>query len=356
MNDYDYIVIFDENGQPYIAHAFSDKARRAAAAARSRAHKYIAKWGEGAKARYFYTKEELDAAMGRGREAVSRAADKVRTGVREVTGAAARDRMRAADRRAVQADRAHSNAITTSRSARQANIDARARAADSRTAYEKSEAAYREAYDKYYDDEKDLGKSALRALSRRERERHAADKKRLDQLDSERKAGYQDQVEARSAVDRATDAERRAMSERRMAEREADKAERDSGVARAEYAATPLDKIEAAKESASDWLKIASDIIKSHALDALADIKYAKENAASLAKTVVSTAKDTLETVSDKMKDVIKRLSGGSNKEDNTSTTKDDDDTTKNDVDLSHDDSYLRIIREAILKGIPKKP
>lgn len=337
--DRDYIVAFDENGQPYIAHAWG----------KGTAHKYIEKWGEGAKARYFYTKQELEAALGRGKEAVSRATDKVRSGVREVSGAAARDRMKAAendqrrahgvsnadyaayrsarrasmaaDRRAVQAHGAHGNAIATSRSARQASIDARARATDSRTAYEKSEAAYREAYDKYYGDENNLGKTALRALSGRERERHAADKERLEQLDSERKAGYQDQASARSAVDRATDAERRAMSERRMAEREADKAERDSGVAsdklgaanlkvlesdvasmeaeqayrraRAEYSRTPLGRIEAARDSAASWIKNAEETIKDYGNTAISDIK---EVVSKVTDKIKGTEKSTVST------------------------------------------------------------
>lgn len=48
MND--YVMKVDSNGLPYISHGFGD-----------RAHKYIAKIGEGAKARYFYTQQEIDA-------------------------------------------------------------------------------------------------------------------------------------------------------------------------------------------------------------------------------------------------------------------------------------------------------
>lgn len=49
MND-DYVILVDENGQPYLAHKFGD-----------RAHKYLMKIGEGVKARYFYTQQEIEA-------------------------------------------------------------------------------------------------------------------------------------------------------------------------------------------------------------------------------------------------------------------------------------------------------
>lgn len=47
MNN-DYIIMFDENGSPYIEHAYGN-------------HKYLMKIGEGLKARYFYTQEEIAA-------------------------------------------------------------------------------------------------------------------------------------------------------------------------------------------------------------------------------------------------------------------------------------------------------
>lgn len=49
-------MLVDENGQPYIAHAFWNKKGQT-----KKNHKYIAKIGEGVKARYFYTQQELDA-------------------------------------------------------------------------------------------------------------------------------------------------------------------------------------------------------------------------------------------------------------------------------------------------------
>ena len=66
MND--YIVLIDESGKPYIAHANEDSSggsSKSKGFGKGRGWrenvKYIAKWGEGAKAKYFYTKEQLEA-------------------------------------------------------------------------------------------------------------------------------------------------------------------------------------------------------------------------------------------------------------------------------------------------------
>lgn len=70
MND--YIVLVDESGKPYIAHALtsvggSSKSKGFGKGRGWRENvKYIAKWGEGAKAKYFYTREQLEAAMHQG--------------------------------------------------------------------------------------------------------------------------------------------------------------------------------------------------------------------------------------------------------------------------------------------------
>lgn len=47
MNHGDYIIAVDENGTPYIAHAFGN-------------HKYFQKIRDGFKTRYFYTREQLE--------------------------------------------------------------------------------------------------------------------------------------------------------------------------------------------------------------------------------------------------------------------------------------------------------
>ena len=83
MND--YIVLIDESGKPYIAHAnesSSGGSSKSKGFGKGRGWrervKYIAKWGEGAKARYFYTNVQLEAAMHQGRQKVSDAAQKAK--------------------------------------------------------------------------------------------------------------------------------------------------------------------------------------------------------------------------------------------------------------------------------------
>ena len=83
--DRDYIVLIDENGQPYIAHGLWSRVKSGARSAGSRAHKYILKVGEGVKARYAYTKEEADALLGRGRKAASSASEKVKSGAKKAS-------------------------------------------------------------------------------------------------------------------------------------------------------------------------------------------------------------------------------------------------------------------------------
>lgn len=79
MNQNDYVILFDENGSPYIAHAgLIDRARGAVNAAANRVqqvanqakgvgrgvrqnHKYILKVNENGKTRYFYKQEEVKA-------------------------------------------------------------------------------------------------------------------------------------------------------------------------------------------------------------------------------------------------------------------------------------------------------
>ena len=137
MNQNDYVILFDENGSPYIAHAgLIDQARGAVNAAANRVqqvanqakgvgrgvrqnHKYILKVNENGKTRYFYKQEEVRAyyeAKKRGiknaaeyaqnavknktataadavKDAATKAGTVAKNVAREVTGQAARDRM-----------------------------------------------------------------------------------------------------------------------------------------------------------------------------------------------------------------------------------------------------------------------
>ena len=67
QNDFYYIAI-DENGEAYIEHGILQNVGK-------KAHKYIMKIGDGAKARYFYTKEEVQAYYNKTRNKASDAAN-----------------------------------------------------------------------------------------------------------------------------------------------------------------------------------------------------------------------------------------------------------------------------------------
>lgn len=76
MND--YIIAVDRDGQPYIAHAWGRGANGQ--------HKYIAKIGEGAKARYFYTQEQLRAFQQGARQGAQNAANKAKEKASDAVG------------------------------------------------------------------------------------------------------------------------------------------------------------------------------------------------------------------------------------------------------------------------------
>lgn len=77
MND--YIIAVDRDGQPYIAHAWGQRGANAN-------HKYIAKIGEGAKARYFYTQEQLRAFQQGTRQGVQNTANKAKEKASDAVG------------------------------------------------------------------------------------------------------------------------------------------------------------------------------------------------------------------------------------------------------------------------------
>lgn len=325
MRDNDYIVLVDENGQPYIAHSLFGNVKKAARSAGSRAHKYIAKWGEGAKARYFYTQEELKSAMNQGKQKVKDTVDNMKQKGRDVIGITAKEKMKAAsnDMRRAHAEnnkdyneyrKARRDSMGAEYAAMKAdaaktyanwNVDkakaeaarARAEVDHDRSELNKAENRYQQQHEMYYGDENSLGKTIERAVSKSAREEHAADKKQLDELNTARSDAYKTAKAGEQVLQEAYDAQRRAMSEKRMADKEADKANRDYTVskekridaslkslesdvssmeadqayrrARAEYAATPLAKINAAKDKVSEAVSNAKDKVS----DVVGDVK-----------------------------------------------------------------------------------
>ena len=348
MRDYDYIVLVDENGQPYIAHSLFGNVKKAVKSAGSRAHKYIAKWGEGAKARYFYTQEELKAAMNQGKQKVKDAVDNAKQKGRDAIGITAKEKMKAAsnDMRRAHAEsnkdyneykkarrdsmRAESAAMKADAAKTYANwnVDkakaeaarARAEVDHDRSELNKAENRYQQQHEKYYGDENSLGKTAERAVSKSAREEHAADKKKLDELNTARSDAYKTAKAGEQVLQEAYDAQRRAMSEKRMADKEADKANRDYTVskekridasykdlesdvssmeadqayrrARAEYAATPLAKINAAKDKVGEAVSNAKDKVSNVVGDAKEKVKDAASGAADAAKDAKEKVKD----------------------------------------------------------------
>lgn len=73
MYDKDYVILFDENGQPYISHSVWSKVRE-------KGSKYLEKVKTSTgKARYLYTPEEVKAYYDKGKQKVSQAASKARS-------------------------------------------------------------------------------------------------------------------------------------------------------------------------------------------------------------------------------------------------------------------------------------
>lgn len=121
MNDDEYIILFDQNGSPYIAHAsLSEMRQRTAGALRSArsavgsaagavkqgvgrgvrtTHKYIQKIEENGRTRYFYTQEELKAYLAEkkagAQQTVNKAKEKARAGMGEAQEKASKARTRA---------------------------------------------------------------------------------------------------------------------------------------------------------------------------------------------------------------------------------------------------------------------
>ena len=121
MNEDDYILLFDQNGSPYIAHASLSGIRQRASGALRTArsavgsaagavkqgvgrgvrttHKYIQKIEENGRTRYFYTQEELKAYLNQKKtqtqDTVNKAKEKARAGMGEAQERASKARTRA---------------------------------------------------------------------------------------------------------------------------------------------------------------------------------------------------------------------------------------------------------------------
>lgn len=84
MQDYDYVILFDENSQPFIAHSWKSawgkakgyaksglgRAKSVAKGAARKGHKYLLRVEKAGKYAYAYTKAEADALLGRGKKKI----------------------------------------------------------------------------------------------------------------------------------------------------------------------------------------------------------------------------------------------------------------------------------------------
>ena len=332
MND--YIVLVDENGQPYIAHGIWSKARDAANSGRKKATKYIEKIGEGAKARYFYTKEELDAYYNKGKQKAKQTVDKAKqkakdwSGVtaREKRDAAASDYKNATDKQRMARLKAAKSANRAGRlneQYKEAQEQANSAIKDASIANYKYNSAtqWRDSAKKNYDEAKNRG-GVAKVLDKtlagiagvktieestydsfRRASAQAADRK-LEAESANRKA--EAAKDKRSEMRAKTEKEfaQNAVDERAkmQADKDYDAAESAYKKAAAEYGNTPLGRIEAAKEKFAN----AKETAKAYASDKLGDISKGFNSAKDKAKNAVDSAKEKAGKAVDKVKEKAK--------------------------------------------------
>ena len=312
----DYIVLVDENGQPYIAHGLFGNVKRVASNASSRAHKYIAKWGEGAKARYFYTKAELEAAMKQGKQKVSDAANTVRKKGRDALGITAKENR----------DKAYADMVRSSRDAGRAQIRGAAAIANAHKAYTDAQKAtddaqkvYKNATNRFLGAVGDTaGAHADNALSKFALQREAADKEEADK-NARRwittKIDYDEAARANEDYERALDDRKRAASEKRMADKEYTKLMKDTDRSYRNYLTKMQEKEDARREEGRAKIAAQRDNDRLQDLATMAKERYESfdraysdtplakvKEAAEKVKGAASSAKDKASDAIDKAK------------------------------------------------------
>ncbi len=287
MQNSNYVVLIDENGQPYLAHSIWDRAKNAYGSARSaagkaygsarsagnRAVKYIEKIGDGAKARYFYTQDELKAYYNKGKNAAKNAANKASQSAKNAANkavASARDAIGITDREKRDA------AIRKSDAAFVKHFNAQQRLNNAKLARDFVKDRldnHKGSAEEYLDERKGFIEKAKRALSADARDR---DTKMREEYD----ARLQKDTDA---FLRANDDVKLAEVDARMKQREYEDASLKAHNAQNHYEQTPLgfitdvipDTVDRAKEAASD----AADRAKEAASDAVDRTKTAASKA-----------------------------------------------------------------------------
>ena len=255
MEDYDYVMMVDENGSPYLAHIDWGKARQsvrnaassAAGAVKSagqKSYKYYQKLKEGRKTRYFYSPEELQAYYDNARKTAAGAVDKAKK-----TAANVRDNAQVAMTSARRkADDFRGKAAQTAAKARQTADNMRsefARRADQVGAAANN--AIASVKDRAGVDEKERRDAAKKAADEAQT-RYDNAQDRLDEAhelraDAKRNGG--------AGLSRAEELVREAAREREAARKDNEAKQKAYRDAQSEYDSTLLGKGDRAKETAS---------------------------------------------------------------------------------------------------------
>lgn len=332
MYQNDYIIAFDENGKPYIAHsAVGNAVNRVASAVKNargdrQNHKYILKIDENGRKRYFYTQDEVKAyyeekrkqaagVVDKAKEGVKNAVSNAKNAVREATGQAARDRM----------DAAANNRDTWANARSNANDRLQKASAEKNTARQEKEQAQKEAREAdnaikglrdkintdarrtFEDFNKETAAKSRQAQATYDAYRANSANKTNEAVNSQR-AAEQAKAEAaqarsdRERADKSMDLSVRAydtqVAKSRDAHRKADSASRREKEADEDYA-----KANADRKAAQDRQYEAESAYKENKAAYDKSLAGAVDRTAARARDIASDAKDTASAAYNKAKD-----------------------------------------------------
>lgn len=202
MND--HIILVDETGQPYIAHAGFGRGIR-------QNHKYLMKIGEGAKARYLYTQAEVQAYMRGGRKALKNAANKASDAV----GISAKKKLKTAEGKLQFATDSVLNTGTMQRkrSGKELNA-AQQKAADDFASASRRYGEAKATYEKSALGKAEKAASSLKSTKDRMKEEFRNKKEQVtNKVDEVREDALQKKVEKAKAEQRKINAQKQAEKE-----------------------------------------------------------------------------------------------------------------------------------------------
>lgn len=292
MEDYDYVMMVDENGSPYLAHVDWGKARQsvrnaassaknAVKSAGNKSYKYYQKLKEGGKTLYFYSADELKAHYDNLRKQASGAANSVKTNART-----------AAAKVSAAANELGNRAAYTAFKARQTANNMRNEFAN------RANQASNAIKDKAGVDERERRDAAKKAADEAQT-RYDNAQDRLDEAhelrtDAKRNGG--------AGLSRAEELVRGAAREREAARKDNEEKQKAYREAQAEYDATVLGKADRAGEAARGAYEGARDLAGKAGEAARGAIDSAQEGA--------RKAVDASKSKFDRMKDDFAKKAG----------------------------------------------